>query len=246
MWVKICGITSLEDAQFAVSAGADAVGFVFANSPRRMSVESASTIAKRLPQAVEKIGVFVDATPEAMAEAIEFAGLTGVQLHGEGRIGIAQTLREKKRNIFRQLRVIHVLHYPVDAGATDVDAGSLRLVNRVRALREERAFDPAVDAVLVDTRIAGLQGGTGVAFDWEKAREIFLREAPHLKLIAAGGLNPENVQRAIHTLQPWGVDVSSGVEAAPGRKDPNLVEVFLFAAREAARGPGKPNTSVQR
>ena len=246
MWIKICGITSLEDAQLAVAAGADAVGFVFARSPRCMTPESAARIIERLPQSIEKVGVFGDVTLDAMTAALEVAGLTGIQLHGEDRIAMVKALRERTKKTYSRLRVIHVLHCAVDAGGMDARADTLRLTNRLRVLREDAAFDTAMDAVLVDTRIADQEGGTGVAFDWNAARPSFQLEASHLRLIAAGGLNPENVQRAIHTLQPWGVDVSSGVEAAPGRKDPKRIEDFLRAAKEAALEPGKVNAGVTR
>jgi phosphoribosylanthranilate isomerase len=95
-------------------------------------------------------------------------------------------------------------------------------------------LDHAVDAVLIDSRTAKAVGGTGVAFDWRAAQSSFLRSAPHLRLIVAGGLNPNNVSSALYTLQPWGVDVASGVEASPGRKDPAKVRAFVDAVRKAA------------
>jgi phosphoribosylanthranilate isomerase len=97
-----------------------------------------------------------------------------------------------------------------------------------------------MDAVLVDTCVVGKQGGTGQVFDWLSARDSFLREASHLRLIAAGGLRPENVRQVIQILEPWGVDVSSGVEASPGRKDPKRVADFVRIAREAWAELGKP------
>jgi len=217
MWVKICGITTLEDARMAVDVGADALGFVLAESPRRVTPESVREMTLSLPSAVERIGVFVDATLEFMVSAIEIAGLTGVQLHGEGASSTAQELRERTQNLSGSLRIVHVLHY----GKNDDFVRSLRAL----------AANPAVETVLVDTCMAGRRGGTGVAFDWAAARDSFIEQAPHVRLIAAGGLSPDNVEHAIQTLQPWGVDVSSGVEWAPGRKDPQRVKAFLQAAR---------------
>jgi phosphoribosylanthranilate isomerase len=98
----------------------------------------------------------------------------------------------------------------------------------------ELARNEALDGVLVDSSTARAVGGTGTSFDWLDARETFLRTAPHLRLIAAGGLAPENVKQAIQTLRPWGVDVVSGVESAPGKKDPARVLAFIRAAQEAA------------
>lgn len=232
MWIKICGITSLEDAQLAIAAGADAVGFVFAASPRRVSVETVRAITQKLPQSVEKIGVFVDATFDAMVDAIQTAGLTGAQLHGEDSQDMAQSLRDAARKISRDLRVVRVLHY----GSAPTNFRS-----QLRALRAEQAMD----AVLLDTRVAGKQGGTGVSFDWQAAREGLLAEAPHLRLIAAGGLHAENVQEAISILRPWGVDVSSGVEMAPGRKDPARVTAFIRAARAASQEFEEADVPVQ-
>lgn len=232
MWIKICGITSLEDAQFAVAAGADAVGFVFAASPRRVSVETVRAITRRLPQSVEKIGVFVDASLAAMADAIQTGDLTGVQLHCENSEGMAQGLRDAARKISRELRIVRVLHYGADTA-------------RFRSQLRNLCAEHAIDAVLLDTRVAGKPGGTGVPFDWQAARATLLAEAPHLPLIAAGGLHADNVREAISILRPWGVDVSSGVEMTPGRKDPARVTAFIRAARAAAQEFEEADVSVQ-
>ncbi len=220
MWIKICANTSLEDAQLAVDAGANAVGFVFAESPRQVTRSQVKEIAPRLPKAVEKYGVFVDATFDEVVETIIECGLTGFQLHTASDPGMALRLREHFAAIPERgrLDILRVLHY-----ASDFDAQLGELRN-----------DHAVDAVLIDSRTAKAVGGTGVAFDWRAAQTSFLHSAPHLRLIVAGGLRPENVADAIYTLQPWGVDVASGVEAAPGRKDPAKVKAFVSAVRRAA------------
>lgn len=225
MWIKICGITELEDAQLAVEAGADAVGFVFAESPRRMTPEKVREITEKLPATIEKIGVFVDARLEEIAAACEIAGLSGVQLHGESLAGRASHLRTQLKNRSGKLRVVEVVRY--DGNPANFD-GQL-LAQRVRSVAEDD-----LHAVLVDTQMAGKQGGTGTSFDWQAARESFLLQAPHLRLIVAGGLRPENVRQAIQTLQPWGVDVSSGVESSPGRKDHHRVTEFIRVARQAS------------
>jgi phosphoribosylanthranilate isomerase len=216
LWIKICGNTSLEDARVAVEAGADAVGFVFAPSPRRVKVDKVAAIAPELPPEVEKIGVFVDAGLEEIVAAVKNCGLTGVQLHFSTVPGLPARLRLR---LGPQLRILRAVH-----------AGT-------EARREAAAIaaDPNVDAVLVDSRVGDVVGGTGVPFDWTEARKTVFSDTGKFKLIAAGGLNFNNVAEAIATLQPWGVDVASGVEASPGRKDPGKVRLFVVNARAAAR-----------
>lgn len=213
MWIKICGNTNLEDAQLAVEAGADAVGFVFAESPRRLSAAEVSAITPHLPDATEKYGVFVDASFEEIVRTVQESGLTGLQLHVSRDPKLALSLRE---HFGPSLRILQVVHYARD------------FESQLHTLRNENA----IDAVLIDSRTATAVGGTGIRFDWQAASDSFLHS--RLRLIAAGGLKPENVAEAIHTLQPWGVDVSSGVESAPGRKDPARVKAFVAAAKAAA------------
>jgi phosphoribosylanthranilate isomerase len=219
MWIKICGITSVEDAQAAADAGADAVGLVFADSPRRVSAETARAISRALPETIEKFGVFVDASKDEILDVQRRAGLTGVQLHG-GCSGFTPQELADGRTGKTRLRVV-----PVVCFDSDVD----KFCARLRSLP-----DWAAAAVLIDTGVAGKQGGTGIAFDWRSARAVLMREAPRMRLIAAGGLNENNVAEAIRILEPWGVDVSSGVEASPGRKSPQRIAAFVRAARAAA------------
>jgi phosphoribosylanthranilate isomerase len=216
LWIKICGNTSLKDALLATKAGADAVGFVFAPSPRRVTVADVAAITPHLPPEVEKIGVFVDAALDEIEATARACGLTGVQLHCEAAPEAAAHLRVRFGAGFRILRVVHF---------------GGKAAERVGAI----AQDPHVDGVLVDSRTAAAVGGTGVVFDWSAAAATVFNGATGRKLIAAGGLNPANVQEAIAKLKPWGVDVVSGVEAAPGRKDPTKVQVFVANARAAAR-----------
>ena len=220
MWIKICGNTTLDDARLAVDAGANAVGFVFAESPRRVTRAVVRGIAPLLPKTIEKYGVFVEPSFEEVVETVAECGLTGVQLHTTSDAGLALRLREHFAAIPARgrLGILRVLHY-----ASDFDAQL-----------EELRRDHAVDAVLIDSRTAKAVGGTGIAFDWRAAQSSFLQNAPHLKLIVAGGLRPENVADAIYSLQPWGVDVASGVEASPGKKDPAKVRAFVAAVRKAA------------
>ena len=223
MWIKICGNTNLEDAQLAAKLGADAVGFVFAPSPRQIAPEAAARITAHLPHDVEKYGVFTDPDFTRIVRTVEIAGLTGVQLHAAPTADLAARLR---KHFFRSataqpLRIVQVLHYMPDAERFAADLHALHAQQNL-------------DAVLIDSRTATLVGGTGIAFDWQAARAAFADEEHTLHLIAAGGLRPENVAEAIATLHPWGVDVSSGVEAQPGKKDPERVRQFLHAARAAA------------
>jgi phosphoribosylanthranilate isomerase len=220
MWIKICGNTSLQDARLAVDAGADAVGFVFAESPRRVTRSQVREIAPRLPKTIEKYGVFVESGFDEVVETVTECGLTGVQLHTNSDPGLTLRLREHFAAMPERgrLGILRVLHY-----ASNFDAQLSELRN-----------DHAVDAVLIDSRTAKAVGGTGVSFDWRAAQTSFLHCAPHLRLIVAGGLHPGNVADAIYTLQPWGVDVASGVEAAPGRKDPAKIKAFVSAVRHAA------------
>ena len=215
LWIKICANTSLEDALLAAEAGADAVGFVFAPSPRRVTVEQAGAIVPHLPPGLEKIGVFVEAGFEEIAATVEGAGLTGVQLHWEAPAELAGRLRAR---FGPRLRILGVLHFDAEnAARSGIHSGD----------------DAPLDAVLVDSRTAEAPGGTGVRFDWAAARKTLFSNGAR-KQIAAGGLTPENVAEAIATLRPWGVDVASGVESAPGRKEAAKVRTFVANARAAA------------
>jgi phosphoribosylanthranilate isomerase len=220
LWIKICGNTSLADARLAVEAGADAVGFVFAASPRQVTVAEAAAIISHLPPAIEKIGVFVDATVDDIYSTVRASGLTGVQLHFEAAAEMPAKLHER---LGPALRILRVMHF---------EAGSAK---NLKAQLAEHAQKTHIDGVLVDSRTAKAPGGTGVAFDWTEARKTIFANAGRLKLIAAGGPNPANVAQAIATLSPWGVDVVSGVEAAPGSKDPDKVRDFVARARAAQK-----------
>jgi phosphoribosylanthranilate isomerase len=215
IWVKICANTSLEDAQLAADAGADAVGFVFAPSPRRVTAAQVAAFTPHLPAALEKIGVFVDAGFEEIDATVRTCGLTGVQVHSGGGPGLPARLRERFGVGVRILRAIHF--WPEAAEQSQM-----------------LAADPNIDAILVDSRTATAVGGTGQTFDWTHAHATVFSAQSRVKLIAAGGLTPANVAQAVATLRPWGVDVASGVEASPGRKDPAKVRNFVTQARAAS------------
>jgi phosphoribosylanthranilate isomerase len=196
--VKICGITCVEDALAAVSYGADALGFVFAPSPRQVKSETVREIVDRLPALVMKVGVFVDATHDELKAAKELCGLDLVQLHGnEAEAGG----RRLGPGVIRALRVGNGAPLPEDA------------------------FPSAT--LLLDTYSPHALGGTGRTFDWNLAAGLALRRP----IILAGGLTPENVAEAVRAVRPYGVDVSSGVEKEPGRKDHDKLERFIIAAK---------------
>lgn len=206
MWVKICGITSEEDALLAVAMGADAVGFVFAPSPRQMSPSAVAQITRRLPPEVCTVGVFRDEHPRRVVEIVHRAGLRAAQLHGN-------ETREDCGYVAVRVPLV-IKAFP---------AGDPFL---------ERASEYGADIVLVDAP----SPGSGKVFDWRLAEG-----APRgRRVVLAGGLDPSNVAEAIRVVHPWGVDVSTGVESAPGRKDPLKVRAFVQAARAAAPPPYDP------
>jgi phosphoribosylanthranilate isomerase len=202
LFVKVCGITCPEDAVAAVEAGADAIGLVFwPRSPRVVSLDSARAIAGALPASLVRVGVFVDAPADEIARTVEAVGLDIVQLHGDER---PELLGALPRRAWKALRV------GTGFTASDVAPWS------------------AAAGVLLDTRVPGQPGGTGQPFDWGLAGPV-RRQIGFLML--AGGLDAANVARAIRALRPDGVDVSSGVESSPGRKDPARLRAFVDAAR---------------
>jgi phosphoribosylanthranilate isomerase len=223
MWIKICGNTNLQDTLLAAEAGADAVGFVFATSPRRVTLGQISDIMPGLPEDLTRIGVFNTQNFDEIASALRSAGLHGVQLHGE----LDFSLTEKLRNEFGpSLFLVQTLHWDLNR---DLDRSEEKLRNELRAIARHRD----IDAVLLDTRTTTVSGGTGQPFDWKRAHEVIASEAGKLRVIVAGGLHPGNVREAILTLRPWGVDVSSGVESRPGKKAPHLLQDFIREARSA-------------
>ena len=220
MWIKICANTTLEDAQLAADLGADAVGFVFAPSKRRVTPEQVARITPHLPATVERVGVFDSLDFEAIAEAARTAGLDAVQLHR----GVSAELARRLHEIFTgQIKIIQTIHWQVDVDGANAATVARQLGEISRA--------GIVDRVLIDSKVGTATGGTGVPFDWEKARATLTQNAGPLKLIVAGGLRPENVQEAISRLVPWGVDVASGVEAEPGKKSREKLAAFIKNAR---------------
>jgi phosphoribosylanthranilate isomerase len=201
MW-KVCGITSAADAELAVAAGADALGFVFwARSPRAVSFETAAAIGAEVDADVMKVGVFVDPSVEEIAAAIDRASLDIVQLCGDESPALCA---QAPRPVWKALRL-------PPGTPTDV------------AQRQADAYDGAT--LLIDAAVPGEYGGTGELADWEVAAGLAARR----RVVLAGGLRAGNVAVAVESVGPWGIDVSSGVESEPGRKDETEIKAFACA-----------------
>lgn len=203
--VKICGITSLRDAEYAVELGADALGFVFAPSVRKITPIKARRIIKSLGPFINCVGVFANEDLQAIRETGRYCGLDTVQLHGNEPPEDVESLEQDYR-VVKALRMR--------------DKRGLNLLNRYRP-----------DAFLLDTYEKGKLGGTGKAFPamWKVAR--MAGGDGSVPIILAGGLNPENVREAVEAARPFAVDVSSGVELGPGRKGKQLIREFIWAAK---------------
>jgi phosphoribosylanthranilate isomerase len=212
-WVKICGMTNLEDALTAVEAGADAVGFVFyEKSPRNVSVDVARAIVEKLPRGVEKVGVFVNENEDSICA--DEAGLTAVQMHGDDEDPRAADLVVGRRPILKVFPAISM--------------------NHANPLGWAGMWNPdVVHAFLVDSGNSSKHGGTGEVFDWKASVRTLGEIRRFGRFVLAGGLAPGNVAEALGILKPWGVDVVSGVEARPGKKDPEKVRAFVKAVRDA-------------
>jgi phosphoribosylanthranilate isomerase len=230
LWIKICGNTSLADAQLAADAGANAVGFVFAPSPRRVTVAQVAAMVPHLPPALEKIGVFVDASFAEIASTVEACSLTGVQLHFDAPPALPAQLRVR---FGPALRIVRTVHFDLLQSGDAKGRGIAPYVSSPEPHGALAPEDPKIDAFLIDSRTETAAGGTGIAFDWDLAATTLFQIANARKCIAAGGLTPDNVADAIAALRPWGVDVVSGVESAPGCKDPAKVRTFVERARAA-------------
>jgi len=236
-WVKICGITNLEDALVAVDAGADGVGFVFyEKSPRCVTVETARGIIGKLPESIEKIGVFVDPGTDAIS-ALLAAGLTGTQSYvsTEGFAGSGGQTKAIGACLPPKARFMIAFPMSLFSDPASQIKPMIEGFAKSRQKAPEGISIPEgiFDTFVLDSGNAQSPGGTGKSFDWEGAQPIaegFQRNG--VRLVIAGGLRPENVGHAISILKPWGVDVASGVEAWPGKKDPEKVRAFVRAVRE--------------
>ncbi len=200
--VKVCGITNIGDARVAAEAGADAIGLVFAESPRRVGIEEAREVAAALPGGVLKVGVFVDEEPGEVLRIAREVGLDFAQLHGDEGPEAVTEVRAGGVRVMRALRVR--------------DAGTLAEMERYEA-----------DLFLLDAYSEKARGGTGEMFDWGLAKTLRGRD----NIVVSGGLAPENVREAIGLFGPYGVDASSSLEDAPGKKNEERVRRFVLAAR---------------
>jgi phosphoribosylanthranilate isomerase len=224
-WIKICGTTNLEDALLAVDAGADALGFVFyQQSPRNVTPEAARAIIAKLPGSVEKVGVFVDRTFEFMEDVAKGSGLTAIQLHTSLSTGTAMPSPQ----------AIHLKNYLALPARHFLNAR--RELELLATSLGNQESDRRFNAIFLDSGTSKEPGGTGKTFDWQQARQMArVLGDSGFSLVVAGGLTPDNVTDAIRILKPWGVDVVSGVESSPGKKNPEKVRAFISAVRRSER-----------
>jgi len=200
-WIKICGVTSVDDAEHVVRSGANAIGLNFVHgSKRRVTFEQARPIVQALRGRIEVVAVVANPS-DLEAKELRELGIEWLQLHGDEPAA----------------RLTRLLPHAFKAVAIE-DAADAR-----------RAASFPGERLLVDTKVSGASGGTGKVFDWQLVTDL----ARSRQLILAGGLTPTNVAAAVRVLEPWGVDVASGVEFVPGVKDPELVTAFVLAARSA-------------
>jgi phosphoribosylanthranilate isomerase len=205
--LKFCGITNHQDALLAAKLGVDALGFVFAPSPRQVKPETARRIIGSLPPLVRTVGVFVDENPALMRDIVNFCGLDMVQLHGNEPPHVCADLMPRAIKAF--------------------------CLKDEQDLRSLNAYYGKARAFLFDGHGGDRKGGTGTTFDWSlavKAKEL------GVPVILAGGLNPGNVRNAIRTVRPYAVDVSSGIEESPGKKNPLLMREFIQRIRRSYGG----------
>jgi phosphoribosylanthranilate isomerase len=196
--VKICGITNREDALLAAETGADALGFIFAKSPRQITPIKVKEIILFLPPLVKTVGVFVNEEPARIKEIISFCGLDLVQLHGDESPEICRDLMPRSIKSFR--------------------------LQNEKDIENIKRYQGVVRAILLDTFQEGKAGGTGKTFNWSLAIKA---EEAGLPIILAGGLGPANIQEAVTTVKPYAVDVNSGIEERPGKKDPVLMKRLM-------------------
>ena len=201
--IKICGITNKEDALWAVNLRVDALGFIFTESPRRVKPEIVQGIIRLLPPFISSVGVFVNEDREKIEEIAESCGLTTLQFHGQESPSYCEGFKQK---IVKALRIEN----------KDILEKAVQYQNKI-------------DAYLLDTYSPFAYGGTGKTFDWSIAKEI---KEFGLPIILSGGLNPENIREAISEVEPYGVDVSSGVEERPGKKNMEKLINFVRIVRE--------------
>jgi phosphoribosylanthranilate isomerase len=200
--IKICGNTRSEDVQLAIELGADLLGFIFTRSKRQVRVDEIKGVIAQVPAGIERVGVFIDETPEQIGEVAQACGLTAIQVY--------RPLTEKDRSL----------------GLLLLPAFRVQEGEDLTAIRLENGDHPLFDTWAPDTI-----GGTGRAWAWPQATVV----ARRYPVVVSGGLTPDNVDGAVRELHPWAVDVCSGVEAEPGRKDPAKLRAFVEAVRRVDR-----------
>jgi phosphoribosylanthranilate isomerase len=225
LFVKICGITRTQDAELAANLGASALGFVFwPDSPRFVRAETVRAMTANMPVSVLKVGVFVDQPVADVARMMDEAGLDVAQLHGHESPDYCRQLMVRLKPDPTEVAL------PVEEAA--VVSGFSRTIFKAVGMTGNGSttiddFDPDV-VLLVDAHDPERFGGTGKTVNWDSAREI----AATRRTILAGGLNAANIKLAVRSVRPYGVDVSSGVESAPGVKDPNRLRTFFEALHD--------------
>jgi phosphoribosylanthranilate isomerase len=202
VFTKVCGITNPGDAREAADAGADAIGLIFAESPRKVDIEEARKITIALPDGVLKVGVFVDVDPEEVQRIAREVGLDLAQLHGDETPEAVAAIRSAGLPVMKALRV-----------------------RNAEALADIQSY--VADLFMLDAWSARARGGTGETFDWGLAKSMKGRG----NIVVSGGLTPENVREAIEFFEPYGVDASSSLEERPGKKDGERVRRFVRAAK---------------
>jgi phosphoribosylanthranilate isomerase len=205
-WIKICGITNIEDGLKAASLGVDSLGFIFAPSPRRVDPDVAKKIILALPKTLLKVGVFVNEDPEEVLRVAKYCGINGLQFHGKELPEYCQKF------IYPVFKAIHIR-----------DLESLKDLEKYHNV-----------FIILDTYSPVQAGGTGSPFSWK----IALRAKEKGNFILSGGLNPSNVGKAIKKVRPWGVDVCSGVEEYPGKKNSIKMVDFIREVRKADEKAG--------
>ncbi len=227
-WIKICGLTNLADALAAVDAGADAVGFVFAESPRQVTPALVAEITHQLPLSAVRVGIFVNEPIAEVREALQHAGLNAAQLHVEADDA-------KGWDALGDLRREGAEVWPAISAQT----------GHLVWMRLASANSAGAVRIFVDSGTQARPGGTGQTFDWDAALPLVRKLESAAEVVIAGGLRPENVAAAVHQFSPFGVDVSSGVESAPGKKDHGKIRAFVAAVRAADAAARSRNVSVR-
>ena len=204
--VKICGITHMADAEKAIELGADALGFVFAKSPRQITPQKASDITRKICPFVKTVGVFVNEEFSEIQKVMDFCGLDLIQLHGNETVSVCSKLAPKVIKAFR----------------VQSEASLLRIAE----------FKNHVRAILLDAYQEGLNGGTGKTFDWGLAVKA---KASGIPMVLSGGLGPGNIEEALERVNPFAVDISSGIEKRPGIKDHERMRIFMGKIKDFER-----------